>query len=131
MFHRHLSATLILIVSIIIGIMSVLQFLSLQKNKMEFQEKNPFREIRTMIKNNQEQKNQIANIEQRLNSINSEIERNTEAQRKISEANLLSGIEPQQSCEGCEHTNKYHNGISANGVCLKCKDFSNYQPKEK
>ena len=66
-------------------------------------------------------------LQSRLNMIAIE----TTDLRETMIANLLSGIEPQQSCEGCEHTNKYHNGISANGVCLKCKDFSNYQPKEK
>ena len=83
--------TIIFIVSLVFGILGVLQYVSLTEKTTSFEENNPFREIRLLVESNQEMKEKIKKTHTQLEELSTKEQITKNAEEKITEANNFSG----------------------------------------
>jgi uncharacterized protein YlxW (UPF0749 family) len=84
--------TTIFVVSLILGTLGAIQYSAVsQKQTYLFAENNPFREIRSLLQNNQDMKTKITQLEDNLKNLHTKEQITLDAQVKIKQAQQFSG----------------------------------------
>ncbi len=94
MQHPYLQKTTIFIISLILGLIGIFQWRSIsEKEKNDFQENNPLREMRIILEGNNKMKEQIVDSKEKLLQLKTDEEIGEEALDKIERAKEFSGID--------------------------------------
>ncbi|HPO06033.1 MAG TPA: hypothetical protein PLQ36_02910, partial [Candidatus Gracilibacteria bacterium] len=92
MFKKHGSKLLIILISGVMGVLLSLQYLAISRNRDYFQDKNPWRDVRILMKFNQELKQRLLERKASLLDLVNDEKVMQEATTRMDEIKIWAGV---------------------------------------